>query len=94
MSDLAEHIRRAIREEHYVFGAHADQRLRERKIMGWQVVAGIDGAKIIHEKSDSIPNPTVEFEQLLADGTKCKVVWAWIRSAGVAKLVTVYFLDR
>jgi hypothetical protein len=92
MATLAENIRQAIRDERYVFGAHADERLRQRAIMGWQIVGGIDDAILIRERPDNIPNPIAEFQQTLADGTTVKVVWAWIPSAATAKLVTVHFL--
>lgn len=47
---LADNIREAVRDERHIFGAHADQRLRERRIMGWQVVAGLDSARLIRER--------------------------------------------
>ena len=94
MSALADNIRQAIHDERYVFGAHADQRLRERGILGWQVVAGMDTAKVIRERPNNIPNPVVEFESILPDGTPFKMVWAWISAEHTAKLVTVHFLDR
>lgn len=73
--------------------AHADQRLRDRRIVGWQVVAGLDAAKVVRERPGAVPNPVVEFEQILPDGTSIKVVWAWISRDRTAKLVTVHFLD-
>lgn len=94
MGELTENIRRAVFEERYVFGAHADQRMRERRIMGWQIIAGIEAARVITEHAEGEPNPTVEFAQLLPDGTPIKVVWAWISAADTAKLVTVHFFDR
>jgi hypothetical protein len=60
--------------------------------MGWQIVGAIDDAVLIRERPDNVPNPIAEFEQTLADGTRVKVVWAWIPAAGTAKLVTVHFL--
>jgi hypothetical protein len=65
---LADNIKDAIRDERYVFGVHANLRLRQRQIMGWQVVSGIDGARVLDERPDSEPNAVVEFEQFLADG--------------------------
>jgi len=90
---LAGNIREAVRDERYVFGAHADQRLRERRILGWQVVAGLDDAKVIRETPDAMPNPVVEFDEVLPDGTPFKAVWAWISADRTAKLVTVHFYD-
>ena len=94
MDSIAENIRRAVRAEHYVFGAHADQRMRERKVLAWQVIEGLERAKLIAEHPDGVPNPTAEFQQLLPDGTPLKTVWTWISEAGIAKLVTVHFFDR
>ena len=91
---LVDNIRDAVRGERYVFGAHADERLRERRILGWQVLAGLDGAQVVCERPDGQPNPVVEFEELLPDGTPFKAVWAWISSDRTAKLVTVHFYDR
>ena len=35
-------IRQLVAEEKYVVGQHASERLEERGIMEWQVVAGLD----------------------------------------------------
>jgi hypothetical protein len=94
MGALADKIRQAVRAERYVFGLHADERLRERRIMGWQIVDGLDSAKLIREKLTKGSNPTAEFQQYLADGTPVKSVWAWISSQRIAKLVTVHFDSR
>jgi hypothetical protein len=94
MGALANKIRQAIRDERYVFGSHADERLRERRIMGWQVVAGMGGAKLIRERPKATPNPAAEFEQILPDGTSVKSVWAWISAEQIAKRVTVHFFNR
>jgi hypothetical protein len=94
MGSLADNIRKAIAAERYVFGAHADQRLRDRRIMGWQVVSGMDDARLIAENADGSPFPTANFEQELADGTPINVVWAWISADQTAKLVTVFFTDK
>jgi hypothetical protein len=91
---MAENIREAVRTERYVFGGHADERLRERRIVGWQILDGLESAKLLGERPDATPNPTAEFEQILADGTVVKSVWAWISSERTAKLVTVHFFDR
>jgi len=77
-----------------VFGAHADQRLRDRHIVGWQVVAGMDTGKLIRERPDASPNPIAEFDLILADGTPFKAIWSWIEVDRTAKLVTVHFYDR
>ena len=94
MDALSDRIREAVVDRRYVFGVHADQRLRERRIPGWQVVAGVDAAKLIRERPDASPNPVADFEQMLADGTPFKAVWAWLGRDITAKLVTVHFFDR
>ena len=94
MGDLANHILQAVREERYYFAAHANRRLRERGIMGWQVVAGLERAKLLLEREDGVPHPVAEFEEHLPDGTAVKAAWAWISEDRMAKLVTVYFFPR
>jgi hypothetical protein len=94
MGELAENIRRAVREERYVIGDHADERLKERRIVDWQVVVGLEGARLLRERKDALPNPTAEFEAVLTDGTPVKAIWAWIPQYRMAKLVTVHFFPR
>ncbi len=95
MGQLLETIRRAIVEDRYLVGVHAAERLEERGIiMEWQVVAGIGLAQLLAEKPNARPNPTIELEQELADGSAVKVVWSWLRQSNVAKLVTVHFFDE
>ena len=77
----------------YIVGQHAVERLEERKIYEWQVIAGTDDAELIAECPKALPNPTVELLQALPDGTEIKVVWSYLRQSGVAKLVTVHFFD-
>ena len=77
-----------------MFGIHADERLRDRRVVGWQVVDGVAAAKLIRERPNADPNPTAEFDQILADGTALKAVWAWIAADRTAKLVTVHFYNR
>lgn len=74
--------------------AHADQRLRERRVVGWQVVDGLETAKLLLERPEATPNPTVEFEQLLPDGTPIMAVWSWMSQERLAKLVNLHFFDR
>lgn len=54
---------------------------------------GIAEAKLITERPGSHPNPNVEVEQTLADGSTIRVVWSWLPINEVAKLVTVYDID-
>jgi hypothetical protein len=41
-----------------------------------------------------LPNPAVEVEQILADGTQVKAVWSHIARPDLAKRVTVHFFDE
>ncbi len=94
MGQLFDTVRRLVAEEKYVVGQHAAERLEERGIMEWQVVAELDSAELLVEKPEAEPNPAIEVRELLPDGTEFKAVWSWLRQSGVAKLVTVHFFDR
>lgn len=86
-------LRRLIACEKYVIGLHAAERLEERGIMEWQVVAGVADGELIVERPGAQPNPTVEIRELLPDGTEIKAVWSLLPHSDVAKLVTVHFFD-
>ncbi len=94
MAQLFETIRRLVAEEKYVIGQHAAERLEERGIMEWQVIAGMEDGELIVERPDATPNPAVEVRVELPDGTEFKAVWSYLTQSGVAKLVTVHFFDR
>jgi len=94
VGQLFDTIRQVVAEEKYVIGQHASERLEERGIMEWQVVAGLEDGELIAERLDATPNPTVEVRESLPDGTEFKAVWSHLRQSGVAKLVTVHFFDR
>jgi hypothetical protein len=94
MGQLFETIRQLVAEEKYVVGQHASERLEERGIMEWQVVAGLADGELIAERTDAAPNPAIEVRESLPDGTEVKVVWSLLGLSGVAKLVTVHFFDR
>jgi len=49
---------------------------------------------LLLERPDDKPNPAIEVQESLPDGTECKVVWSHLRRSGVAKLVTVHFFDE
>jgi len=87
-------IRLLVAEEKYVVGQHASERLEERGIMEWQVVAGLEDGELIAEQPNALPNPAVEVREALPDGTEFKAVWSHLRQSGVAKLVTVHFFDK
>jgi hypothetical protein len=94
MVGLFDRIRQLVAEEMYVVGQHASERLEERGIMEWQVVAGVDEGELIVERPGAAPNPAVEIRESLPDGTEFKAVWSYLSQSGVAKLVTVHFFDR
>ena len=94
MGQLFDTIRYLVAEDKYVVGLHASERLEERDIMEWQVVAGLEDGELIVERLDARPNPAVEVRESLIDGVKIKAVWSHLRQSGVAKLVTVHFFDR
>lgn len=70
MGRLFQDLRRLIAGEKYVIGLHAAERLEEREIMEWQVVAGVAHGQLIVERPEAKPNPTVEVRELLSDGTE------------------------
>jgi len=94
MGRLFDTIQQLVAQEKYVVGEHAAERLEERGIMEWQVVAGLDDGELMAERPEATPNPTVEVRESLPDGTEVKAVWSHLRQSGVAKLVTVHFFDR
>jgi len=94
MGQLFNAIRQLVAEEKYIVGQHASERLEERGVREWQVVAGLEHGELIVERSDSNPNPAIEVREFLADGTEFKAVWSHLRTSGVAKLVTVHFFDN
>ena len=49
MGQLFDTIRQLVREEKYVVGQHASERLEERGIMEWQAVAGLEDGELIAE---------------------------------------------
>jgi hypothetical protein len=76
VDELFETIRQNVLRGRYIVGQHAAERLEERGILEWQIVDGITNAKLIIERPKDQPNPSIETEQLLADGTAVKAVWS------------------
>jgi hypothetical protein len=74
MGQLFEAIRQLVDAERYVVGQHASERLEERGILEWQVVAGLEEGELIVERPDAKPNPAVEVLETSADGTEVKAV--------------------
>ena len=94
MGQLFDTIRKLVAAEKYVIGQHASERLEERGILEWQAVAGMGDCKLIVERPDAIPNPAIEVQMSLPDGTEFKAVWSYLSRSGVTKLVTIHFFDR
>ena len=94
MSQLRENIQNAIDADRFIVSNHADDRLRERLVELWQIISSVEDARLIDERPNDTPNPSVVLHQTLPDGTTVRVVWAYADSAGMAVLVTVHFLDR
>jgi hypothetical protein len=78
----------------YIVGQHASERLEERGILEWQVVTGLEEGTLLRERPNAEPNPAVEVDQQLADGTPIKAVSSHLRASDVAKLVTVHYHDE
>jgi hypothetical protein len=87
-------IRDLVAQDKYVVGIHAAERLEERGILEWQVVAAFEDCSLLVERPDASPNPAVEVLCTLPDGTEFKAVWSHLRTSGVAKLVTTHFFDE
>ncbi|MEN6578684.1 MAG: DUF4258 domain-containing protein [Phycisphaerales bacterium] len=94
MGKLFDTIRQLVADERYVVGEHAVQRLEERGILEWQAVLGLEQGRLMRERANDKPNPAVEVQERLPDGTEFKAVWSHLKRSGVAKLVTVHFFDE
>jgi hypothetical protein len=93
MGSLFDSIRLAVAEERYVLSIHAVEKLRERRIEEWQAASGLADGRLLSERPGDTPNPSVEVEQTLPDGTPVKAVWAWLTLSRLARLVTIHFYD-
>ena len=94
MSALFEKIKRLVREDKFLIGLHASERMLERNTIEWQVVAELEQGELLDDNLDALPNPLVEVKEMLPDGTEFKAVWSYLSHSDVAKLVTVHFFDR
>jgi len=94
MPRIHQAILAAIADGQFVVSDHADNQIRDRSIAAWQVIEGAATGKLLSERPETKPNPSVELQQLLADGTPVKAVWSFVENARFAKLVTVHFFDR
>jgi hypothetical protein len=91
MGELFARIRAAVRDDRFVVSWHADERCDEREVAAWQVVAGLENARLQRERPRSKPHPSILVREELVDGTEVEAVWAWMPETGRAMLVTVYF---
>lgn len=57
MGDLFERVRGAVRGERYLFSDHADNMLRERSIVHWQVVDGLEHGRLLVDRPAARPKP-------------------------------------
>ena len=94
MGELFAKIKACVVDGRYIIGDHAVGRLEERSVLEWQIVDGIRTARLLIERPRDKPNPSIESEQILADGAAVKAVWSYIKSIDSAKLVTVHFFDE
>ena len=92
VSLLFDDICRLVSQGRYLIGDHAWERLLERGIMEWQIIAGMADARLVAERRHARPNPIVEMRVTLPNGDDCKVVWSLLRRESVAKLVTTHLL--
>jgi hypothetical protein len=93
MGQLFAKIRKLVASGKYVVSEHAVERLEERGILEWQVVYAIEDGELMAERSNDKPHPVVEVNEVLADGSQVKAVWSLLAQSGVAKLVTVHYID-
>ncbi len=91
MGKLFERIRAAVRDDRFLVSWHADDRSEEREVAVWQLVAGLEEAKLERERPASKPHPSIVVREELVDGTEVEVIWAWLPESCRAMLVTVYF---
>ena len=91
MGKLFDRIRAAVREDRFLVSWHADERSEEREVAVWQLVAGLEEARLERERPASKPHPSIVVREALADGSEVEVIWAWLPESRRAMLVTVYF---
>jgi hypothetical protein len=94
MGRLFDQIRAAVADGRVLVSSHADDAVRERGMVVWQVITGLAEGRLLLERPSATPNPVAEVEQVLSDGTPVKAVWAYIVVLDAAKLVTVHYFDR
>jgi hypothetical protein len=93
MGKIFEQIRTAVANDRFFVAWHADERCEERGITAWQLVTGLEEAKLVRERPRSKPNPSAVVRQILEDGSEVEVIWSWLGETRQAKLVTVYLAE-
>ena len=90
---IFQQVRTLVAAGDYVVTKHAADRLRQRRIMTWQAVAGLDDGELLSERPKDKPYPAIEVRESLPDGTEFKAVWSLVKKVPLARLVTVHFSD-
>ncbi|MBM4036758.1 MAG: DUF4258 domain-containing protein [Planctomycetes bacterium] len=90
---LLARIEEAVRAERYEVSIHADNRIEERGMMEWHIVAGLPDADLLEAQLDDHPWPSVLLSQALPDGTEVYVKWSYRARDRMARLVTIYYPD-
>jgi len=90
---MFQQIRELVTAGDYVVTKHAAERMRQRGIMAWQAVVGLDDGELLLERPRDNPFPVIEVRESLPDGTEFKAVWSLVKDVPLARLVTVHFFD-
>jgi hypothetical protein len=61
MGKLFERIRSTAEVDRFVVSWHADERCEEREIAVWQLVAGLEDARLVRERPTSKPHPSIVY---------------------------------
>lgn len=93
MGKLFDKIRAAVKEDRFLVSWHADERCEERQVAVWQLVAGLEHARLERERAASKPHPSLVVRKELADGSEVEAIWAWMPDSGRAMLVAIHFLE-
>lgn len=59
MGKLFDRIREAVRQNRFLVSWHADERVEEREVAVWQLVAGLEDAQLERERPASKPHPPI-----------------------------------
>ena len=78
MGTLFDTIREHVTEGKYVIGNHASERLEERGIVEWQVIAALEDGVLVAELPDASPNPAVELRESLAFYAVWRLRGLWV----------------